>query len=115
MTREPTQPLTVTPLVESLEPRLLLSATYPGLQGIWTPADDPTLPGAMDIFAPPVDTQAPDADAPVFSEWSRAAEPDDTVPFTGDAFSIYSGDDFGKDTRFLVYGQTDTNDGVTID
>ena len=34
-------------MMELLEPRLLLSTTYPDLQVILKPADDPTLPGAM--------------------------------------------------------------------
>ncbi len=103
------------PVLETLEPRLLLSVTYPSLQQIYTPADNPTLPGAMDVFAPPVDSQTPAGAAPVFAEWSRFADPDDTVPITGDAFSVYSGDDFGMDTRFIVYGQTGASDATTTD
>ena len=34
-------------LMELLEPRLLLSTTYPELQDIVAPGDDPTLPAAM--------------------------------------------------------------------
>lgn len=34
------------PLVETLEPRLLLSALYPDLQNVDAPADDPSLPAA---------------------------------------------------------------------
>jgi len=103
-------------MLEPLEPRLLLSATfYPDLQNVVGPADDPTLPGAMDVFAPPVDSQTPPTDAPAFAEWTRMGGPGDVLALTGDQLSHFEFNDFGKDTRFTIFGQTAAGDAVIGD
>ena len=102
-------------LMELLEPRLLLSTTYPDFQDIVKPADDPTLPGAMDDFSPPVDAQTPASDAAALAEMTRTGAPGDVLAITGDQLSDFGFNDFGKDTRFSVYGQTTTSDGATLD
>ena len=60
------------PSIEHLEPRLLLSATYPDLQAIVAPSDDPTLPGAMDDFSPPVDASTPAGSTPAAGDREAA-------------------------------------------
>ncbi|GAF87752.1 unnamed protein product, partial [marine sediment metagenome] len=92
--------------MEALEPRLLLSAAYPDVLSIPAPADDPALPGAMDLFAPPVDQTAPGAEAPALAEWTRIAEAGETMVVSGYQLSDYIGADAAKDTQFIAYGQT---------
>ena len=71
-------------LMELLEPRLLLSTTYPDLQDIVAPDDDPTLPAAMDDFSPPTDAQTPDSDAPILSGVTFVGDAGDVLALTGD-------------------------------
>jgi hypothetical protein len=79
------------------------------------PNPEPTLPAECDIFTPPIDTSIPSESAPAFAEWTRTGAPDDSLVMTGSNYSSYSGDHAGKDTRFLVYGQTDVSDGILTD
>ena len=37
-------------------------------------------------------------------EWTRTAGPDESIVLTGHQLSRFSGQEEGKDTRFLVYG-----------
>lgn len=98
--------------METLESRVLLSTVwYPDLQGYVVPSDNPSLPTTMDLFAPPVDGQTPAAAAPQIGEWTRTGEAGDIIPLTGWQLSSFSGEDFGRDTRFVTYRQTDALDG----
>ncbi len=102
--------------LEMLEPRLLLSSTLPGLPNVIAPSDDPTAPAGFDIFTPSVDAQlTPVTGAPVLGEWTRLAGPDDSIVISGDQLSDFGGSDAGKDTRFLVYGQTTSSNGALLD
>ena len=82
---------------------------YPDLPEVARPYPEPALPAAFDSFTPPVDGSSPAATAPAFAEWTRTGGPDDTLVATGYRFSSYRGADAGKDTEFLVYGQTTKN------
>ncbi len=105
-----------TPLfLESLEPRLLLTAWYPGLQTVVAPADNPALQAGMDVFLPPVNTQTPVSGAPQIGEWTRTGEGGDVMALTGWQLSGYTGSDFGKDTRFYAWRQSDMLDGELVD
>ncbi len=68
----------VLPVLDTLEARLLLS-TYPDLQNVTHPSDNPTLQGGMDTFSPPVDAQAPTYLAPGLAEMTRTGKPDDVM------------------------------------
>jgi len=106
----------VCPMLEPMEPRLLLSAAlYPDLPYAVAPALAPALPAEFDAYTPPVDGSVPATTAPAFAEWTRTGGPDDTLVLTGDQFSRYTGSNEGKDTRFLIYGQTRETDGGTGD
>ncbi len=105
----------ILPVLDMLETRLLLTTYYPDLLSPVHPSDNPTLPGGMDTFSPPVDSQTPSSSAPTLAEWTRTAGPDDTLAATGDLFSSYTDTDAGKDTEFLVYGQTSGGDGTLKD
>ena len=89
--------------------------TYPDLQGVSKPNPEPTLPVQMDTFAPPVDSSTPSVSAPAFAEWTRSGKPNDTLVATGSQFTNYSGADAGKDSEFLMYGQTTSGNGVLAD
>jgi hypothetical protein len=82
-------------------------ASYPDMPNVVKPNPEPTLLTAFDTFSPPVATTTPAGTAPAFAEWTRAGAPDDSLVMTGSNFSRYTGDNAGKDTQFLVFGQTD--------
>ena len=100
------------PHVEQLESRLLLSATFPNLQYYAVPVDNPALPAGMDTFTPPVDGQAPSSAAPGLAAITQTGSANDVLALTGDQFSSYTGAAFGKDSQFLVYGQTTPTNGT---
>ena len=100
------------PRVEQLEARILLSATYPNLQYYAVPVDNPALPAGMDTFTPPVDGQAPSSAAPGLAAITQIGSANDVLALTGDQFSSYTGADLGKDSQFLVYGQTTATNGI---
>jgi hypothetical protein len=74
-----------------------------------------TYPEDMDLYTQPQLMTVGGTGCPAIAEWTRSGGPDDTLVLTGVDFSSYSGDDENKDTRFLVYAQTDTNDGIFAD
>ncbi|MEA3213458.1 MAG: hypothetical protein QOE70_6515 [Chthoniobacter sp.] len=83
----------------------LTAFSYPDLVTA-KPAPEPALPAGFDTYAPPVTAANPPAAAPVFAEWTRTGAPTDTMVMTGQRFSTFTGLDQGKDTSFIVYGQT---------
>lgn len=79
--------------------------TYPDLLNWFYPADNPALPGAFDIFLPPVTATTPPSTVPGIAEWTKTVSAGESLAVTGINFSAYTGDNFGKDTQFLLYGQ----------
>jgi hypothetical protein len=100
-------------LLEALEGRRLLSTTFPDLPNLDKPLGNPALPAGVHAFAPPVAATTPVGAAPDFADWIRSGGPNQTLSLTGDEFSTFAGNDFAKDTRFFVYGQTTSGNGVT--
>jgi hypothetical protein len=100
------------PQIERLESRELLSITYPTLQNVAWPSSNPTLPAGMDTFTPPVNSQGLAAGAPGLATCTQIGNPGDAMALTGTQFSAYTGTDLGKDTNFLVYGQTTAGNGT---
>ncbi len=83
------------------------AATYPDMVPFAMPSPAPPLPAGMDpAFAPPVNNSVPSVAAPTFAEWTRTGAPDDNLVVTSNCFSTFSGADLGKDSNFLVFGQT---------
>ncbi|HEV2765433.1 MAG TPA: glycosyl hydrolase family 28-related protein, partial [Pyrinomonadaceae bacterium] len=93
-------------MVLCLAPVFCLGATYPDLPAPARPEPEPAYPAGFELYQPPVGAQAPDAGAPAFAEWTRTARPGHTVAATGHQFSQFTGADFGKDTSFVIYGQS---------
>ncbi len=77
----------------------LFSQSYPSLGRNVTPGV--SAPG--DVFSPSV-SGAASSEAPQAAEWTRTAGPDESLILTGYQLSRFSGQEEGKDTRFLIYG-----------
>ncbi len=75
-----------------------------GNTGYTRPPDNPTPPG--DSFNPPVTTNAPATGAPAVTTFTSQAGNDRTVLIQGGAFTTFTGNDTGKDTRLW---STDAN------
>ena len=103
----------ITCAAKSTPPVAAATPTYPDLQRVVRPNPEPTLPNGFKPFAPPVSAASPSSAAPAFAEWTRTAAPDQTLVMTGHQFSRFTGGDAGKDARFLVFGQT-TTDNPTL-
>jgi len=69
----------------------------------------------MDVFEPLLSGSAPVSGAPAMAEWTRTGTADDTLATTGYQLSDFTGYDFGKDTRFTVFGQTVAGNGTYLD
>ncbi len=80
-----------------------------------TPDPEPAYPAEFDVYEPWVSTQPPDASAPGIGAWTRRGTGDDTIVISGDRYSLYPGEEWGRDTRFICFGQTTSNDAVTAD
>ncbi len=76
------------------------------------PTPEPMSPPAWDVFLPPVDQAVPVWGVPAIAEWTRTGAPDDSLILTGDLLSNFAAPDEGKDSEFLVYGQTTVNDSI---
>ena len=74
------------------------------------PPSNPAFPPAFAAFSPPVTNLTPLADAPTIAELTRQNQPGDTMVLTGDKLSSFSGDAEGRDTRFVVFGQSNSGD-----
>ncbi len=77
----------------------LFSQSYPSLGRNVTPGV--SAPG--DGFSPSFSGSA-SSEAPQAAEWTRTAGPDESLILTGYQLSRFSGQEEGKDTRFLIYG-----------
>lgn len=84
----------------------------PDMQNVARPNPDPGAQVGWDVFAPPVTTASALGGTPTIAEWTRTGVSDNTLALTGDVLSNYAGNDQGKDTRFVIYGQTAISDGV---
>lgn len=86
---------------------------YPDLVGVTRPNPLPGTPQGWDVFTPPVTTSAPNAGTPTLTGLSPPiANPGETVTLTGEALSVASGVDVGRDTQFKIYGQTLPGNGA---
>jgi hypothetical protein len=83
----------------------------PGLIGQFVPTRNPVLPSGSDTFNPSFNG-AVSSQAPLIAEWTRSAQPGDTIVLSGWKFSNLTGSQFGSDTKFLVYGQSQAGNGV---
>ncbi len=83
----------------------------PGLGTQSTPSSKPGLPTGSDVFTPSF-TGTVSSQAPVISEWTKTGKAGDTIVLTGWKFSELTGSQAGTDTKFWVYGQTESGDGV---
>ncbi|NQU41016.1 MAG: hypothetical protein HQ523_13780 [Lentisphaerae bacterium] len=89
-------------------------ASYPAAPLPARPTPLPALPAGFSPCTPPVSENAPNSDAPALAEWTRSNEPGDTLALTGSRLTAFSGDEAGRDSQFIVFGQTAT-DAVTAD
>jgi hypothetical protein len=80
-----------------------------------TPSSNPALPPEMNVFAPPIDSQAIAAGAPIIASSSAAVQPDHSLTITGAQLSAATGDSAFSDTEFIVYGQTSKSNGTLTD
>ena len=103
------------PFLEVLESRLLLSITYPDMQTIVHPLNNPTLPSGMDVFTPPVTEGAPAASTPTLAGWTQTGGPDNVLTLTGDLLTSNGFNNTGRDTEFTLYGQTTASNSVLAD
>ncbi len=102
----------VAALVFSLFAVTNFGAVLPDLQNAVKPSPEPTSPTGWDVFTPLVETSNVASDVPKIAEWTRTGGPDDSLILTADLLSNFTGSDEGKDTEFLVHGQTTAGDAV---
>lgn len=95
--------------------QLSFGQTYPDMANVIKPNPEPNYPSGFDAFSPPVNTSKPAADVPIFAEWTRQAKPDDNIIATGFNFTTNTDTASGKDTRFLIYGSSETSGDVLKD
>jgi hypothetical protein len=84
-------------------------AALPDMPNVPEPNPEPVAPSGWDVFAPPVTATPPVSGAPTIAEWTRTGAPDDSLILTGDKLSVNTGINQGKDTQFVIYGQTTGN------
>ena len=83
-------------------------ANYPAAPRPARPTPLPELPAAFALFTPPLADSGPHASAPALAEWTRSNGPGDTLALTGSRLSTFTGEQSGRDTRFVVFGQSAT-------
>ena len=71
------------------------------------PASNPTLPSGISKFNPGWTSTAPAAGVPVIYEFTKTASADESIAIMGEYFT--------PDTRFIVYYQTASNEGLYLD
>lgn len=77
------------------------------------PNPAPSVPAEWDVFTPPVISRGSPILTPAIAEWTRSGGPDENLILAGDKFSSYAGTaDEGRDTEFLVFGQTTAGNAV---
>ncbi|MBW4550087.1 MAG: DUF4082 domain-containing protein [Aphanocapsa sp. GSE-SYN-MK-11-07L] len=87
------------------------NVNLPGLGTQSAPGSKPTLPTGSDVFSPSF-TGMVSSQAPVISEWTKTGKAGDTIVLTGWKFSGLTGSQAGTDTKFWVYGQSESGNGV---
>jgi hypothetical protein len=70
------------------------------------PDPEPALPPDFESFYPPLSAAGPSRGAPRIAEWTRTGSAGDSLALTGADLSAFAGRDEGKDTGFLVFGQS---------
>jgi len=83
------------------------AATFPAPTDLVRPNPEPALPAEFAPFTPPVDNVAPAGAAPVVSEWTRTAGPDETL--------VLAGWQWGPSPRFVAFGQTSKDNATLLD
>jgi Bacterial Ig-like domain (group 3)/Pectate lyase superfamily protein/Fibronectin type III domain len=78
------------------------------------PSSGPALPAGADVFSPPIGSQSIVKGAPAIAVTNLSAGANDTLSLTGSGFTDDTSRDFA-DTRFMVYGQTSSANGVVSD
>ena len=81
-------------------------ANYPDAPRPARPMPLPELPASFPLFTPPLSGSMPSDDAPALAEWTRSNGPGDTLALTGSRLSAFTGEEAGRDTRFVVFGQS---------
>ncbi len=79
--------------------------TYPDAT-IIGPSSQPTFPAAFEAFDPAVHSDPVSTNVPAIAEWTRSNNPGDTMALTGSRLSIFSDSAEGRDTRFVLFGQS---------
>jgi hypothetical protein len=87
------------------------SLTLPNLTNNIIPIGNPVLPNGTDVFNPSLNGTT-GSQSPIISNWNKDARPGDTIVLTGWNFSQLTGSQVGNDTKFWVYGQTQSGNGV---
>jgi hypothetical protein len=99
--------------VTTLESRVTPTVFLPDFV-VSPPSSSPELKSNIDRFVIPNVTSTVAPNAPIISEWTRSAKVNESIAITGHELSAYpTGTDFGKDSEFLIYGQT--KDGTQFD
>ena len=102
-------------LLAALPAASVFAAALPDLPNVVRPNPEPAAPAGWDVFAPPVGAGSASSGVPTIAEWTQTGAPDDTLILTGDEFSRFApGNDAGKDTQFLCYGQTTSSNGIQV-
>lgn len=94
----------------AVPPTIGALAYYPDFTDYATPADNPAAPG--DPFTPPVNASSPVANSPTIAECTRNGGPGDSLVLTGDKLTSFTGNDLGKDSAFIAYGQSNSALGI---
>jgi hypothetical protein len=90
------------------------SQSYPPIQLPPRPTPLPALPESFSPFTPPVSSVHPHPDAPAIAEWTRSNIPGDTLALTGSRLSAFVGAEAGRDSRFVVFGQSAQSEILSI-
>jgi hypothetical protein len=80
-------------------------ASYPEAF-VMSPSPVPVFPASFGAFSPPVTNNTAGAGTPELAEWTRSNGPGDTMALAGNRLSLFTGDAAGRDTRFVVFGQS---------
>jgi len=98
--------LIVTTVAMGLAIPCVQAATYPDVP-VAAPVSNPGFPPSFKAFDPPVDTNMTvSLNVPAIAEWTRSNDPTDTMVLTGSRLSSFTGNSEGRDTRFVLFGQS---------
>jgi hypothetical protein len=79
------------------------------------PSSNPTLSAGMNTFNPPVDAQAVPDGAPIIASSNLTVQPDQSLTITGTRLTSSPGAAVFADTRFIIFGQTHSDNGTVSD